>query len=96
MKFLWTRYNAWVFLFKGPEMIQDAFDKVRYSPYFEVWNLQPQSQSRPFEMFAPDNRYVFVSSPEQIKEVDSAPDTILSLQAASKQVRLSKQVLFHM
>ncbi|OAL53550.1 cytochrome P450 [Pyrenochaeta sp. DS3sAY3a] len=70
-KFLRIRYNAWVFLFKGPEMIQDDFDK---------------SQSRPFEMFAPDSRYVFISSPEQIKEVDSAPDTVLSLQAASKQM----------
>lgn len=39
-------------------------------------------------MFAPDNRYVFVSSPEQIKELDTALDTVLSLQAASKQVSL--------
>ncbi|CAH0051924.1 unnamed protein product [Clonostachys solani] len=41
---------------------------------------------RPFEIHAPDNRYVFVSSPEHIKELDQAPDTVLSLQAASKQM----------
>jgi hypothetical protein len=39
-------------------------------------------------MFAPDGRYVFVSSPDHIKELDTAPDTVLSLQAASKQVRI--------
>jgi hypothetical protein len=40
----------------------------------------------PFKIFAPDNCYIFVSSPEQIKEIDSAPDNVLSLQAASRQV----------
>jgi hypothetical protein len=45
-----------------------------------------QSNGQPFEVFAPDSRYVFVSSDEQIKEMDNAPDTVLSLQAASKQV----------
>ncbi|KAL7621976.1 hypothetical protein AAE478_007477 [Parahypoxylon ruwenzoriense] len=44
------------------------------------------SNGQPYEVFAPDNRYVFVSSPEHVKEVDSAPDTVLSLQAASKQM----------
>lgn len=46
-----------------------------------------QAMGQPFEVFAPDNRYVFVSSTKHISEIDSAPDTVLSLQAASKQVR---------
>jgi hypothetical protein len=65
------RYQAWAYLFWGPEMIQKAFD---------------EADGKPFELVAPDNRYVFVSDPQQIKELDNAPDTVLSLQAASKQV----------
>jgi hypothetical protein len=65
------RYQTWAFLFWGPEIIQDAFNKA---------------EGKPFELSAPDNRYVFVSNPEQIKELDNAPDTVLSLQAASKQM----------
>ncbi|KAF2177798.1 cytochrome P450 [Zopfia rhizophila CBS 207.26] len=44
------------------------------------------SDGQPYEVFAPDSRYLFVSSPKHIKELDSAPDTVLSLQAASKQM----------
>ncbi|KAI0581515.1 hypothetical protein TUN199_06639 [Pyrenophora tritici-repentis] len=65
------RYNAWAYLFWGPEIIQKAFD---------------EANGKPFELLAPDNRYVFVSDPQQIKEIDGAPDTVLSLQAASKQM----------
>ncbi|KAI4951283.1 hypothetical protein J4E91_003992 [Alternaria rosae] len=65
------RYQAWAYLFWGPEIIQKAFDEAK---------------GKPFELFAPDNRYVFVSDPQQIKELDNAPDTVLSLQAASKQM----------
>jgi hypothetical protein len=64
-------YQRWAFLFWGPDMIQDAFNKAN---------------GKPFELSAPDNRYVFVSDPKQIKELDNAPDTVLSLQAASKQM----------
>ncbi|KAL5121805.1 hypothetical protein ACEQ8H_000020 [Pleosporales sp. CAS-2024a] len=68
----WIRcYQRWAFLFWGPDMIQDAFNKAN---------------GKPFELSAPDTRYVFVSDPKQIKELDSAPDTVLSLQAASKQM----------
>ncbi|EUC33179.1 hypothetical protein COCCADRAFT_96747 [Bipolaris zeicola 26-R-13] len=66
-----TRYKAWAYLFWGPEIIQKAFD---------------EAGGKPFELFAPDNRYVYVSDPQQIKEIDNAPDTVLSLQAASKQM----------
>ncbi|KAH8766056.1 cytochrome P450, partial [Diaporthe sp. PMI_573] len=62
---------AWIYLFDGPRMIQDSFEKA---------------DGNPFEINAPDNRYIFVSSPKHIKELDSAPDTVLSLQAASKQM----------
>lgn len=52
-------------------MIQDAYNNAN---------------GKPFELSAPDNRYVFVSDPKQIRELDNAPDTVLSLQAASKQM----------
>lgn len=45
-----------------------------------------QAGGEPFEILAPDTRYVFVSALKHIKELDSAPDTVLSLQAASKQM----------
>ncbi|OTA90309.1 hypothetical protein M434DRAFT_390630, partial [Hypoxylon sp. CO27-5] len=45
-----------------------------------------QAKGEPFEVLAPDTRYVFVSSEKHINELDTAPDTVLSLQAASKQM----------
>ncbi|KAI7779164.1 hypothetical protein LA080_001236 [Diaporthe eres] len=65
------RFLSWMYLLDGPSIIQDGFDKA---------------DGNPFEINAPDNRYVFVSSTKHIKELDSAPDTVLSLQAASKQM----------
>ncbi|KAI1121769.1 cytochrome P450 [Nemania abortiva] len=66
-----NRASAWRYLIHGQSIIQREFDNAH---------------NEPFEIFAPDNRYVFVSSEKHIKEVDSAPDTVLSLQAASKQM----------
>lgn len=53
-----------------------------------------QSNGEPFEVLAPDSRYVFVSSPEHIKEVETAPEDVLSLYAASQQV-LQPQYTMH-
>ena len=44
-----------------------------------------QANGKHFEILALDARYVLVSDPQKIKEIDNAPDTGLSLQAASKQ-----------
>ncbi|KAI0546096.1 cytochrome P450 [Xylaria curta] len=65
------RIRAWRYLFDGPGLIQQGFDS---------------SNGTPYEIVAPDVRYVFVSSKEQVMELDRAPDTTLSLQAASKQM----------
>ncbi|RWA06383.1 hypothetical protein EKO27_g8727 [Xylaria grammica] len=64
-----VRMMAWQYLFRGPSIIQHYFDK---------------SNEEPFEIHAPDVRMVFVSSPKHIKELDSAPDTVLSLNGAAK------------
>ena len=45
-----------------------------------------EANRTPFEVLTPENRYVFVSSAKHIREVDAAPDSVLSLQAAAKQV----------
>lgn len=37
-------------------------------------------------MLAPDTRMIFVSSKEQIKELDGAPDSVMSLNGAAKHV----------
>ncbi|OTA95818.1 hypothetical protein M434DRAFT_20050 [Hypoxylon sp. CO27-5] len=43
-----------------------------------------QSQGAPFYMDVPENRYWVVSSPSQIKEIDAAPQSVLSLLGAAK------------
>ncbi|KAL4744749.1 hypothetical protein BDW72DRAFT_199290 [Aspergillus terricola var. indicus] len=66
-----NRISAWMYLFYGTECIQKKFS---------------ESNNEPFEVFAPDTRYVFISSHKHLRELDAAPDTVLSLQAASKQM----------
>ncbi|CAG8958655.1 hypothetical protein HYFRA_00011496 [Hymenoscyphus fraxineus] len=73
------RFQAWNYLFKGVEIVQAAFDKAG---------------GQPFEVFAPDNRYVFVSSPKHIEELDRAPSSVLSMEAATKQM-LQPQYTMH-
>ncbi|KAM7192968.1 cytochrome P450 [Naviculisporaceae sp. PSN 640] len=68
-KFVSKRILAWGYLFNGPGIIQRAY-RV--------------SGGGPFEILAPDTRMVFVSSPEDIKELDRAPDDVLSLNGAAK------------
>lgn len=89
------RWRAWQFLFFGPSIIQQEYDKVClfflfflfFQPAAEHLRLSKyQAEGLPFEVYAPDNRYVFVSSAKQIKEIDDAPDEVLSLHAATKQV----------
>ncbi|KAK4071690.1 uncharacterized protein Triagg1_5928 [Trichoderma aggressivum f. europaeum] len=65
------RINAWLFLFRGPSMIQEEYDK---------------SNGAPFWIQAPENRYLVVSSWDHIKEIDAAPEDVLSLQAAAKEI----------
>ncbi|KAH8593607.1 cytochrome P450 [Bisporella sp. PMI_857] len=72
------RIEAWKYLFWGPDIIQTAYDKAN---------------GKPFEILAPDSRYVFVSQPKHIHELNSAPDTVLSLQAASKQMLQPKYTM---
>ncbi|KAI1158001.1 cytochrome P450 [Nemania serpens] len=69
MKIIRRRLRAWQYLFRGPSIIQHRFNK---------------SCGEPFEIHAPDVRMVFVSSPKHIKELDNAPDTVLSLNGAAK------------
>ena len=51
-------------------------------------NNLPHAQSHGglFEVFTPEQRYVFASSAEHIREIDAASDEVLSLQAAAKRV----------
>ncbi|EGD92510.1 hypothetical protein TESG_00083 [Trichophyton tonsurans CBS 112818] len=72
------RVKAWLFLLDGPNIIQAGYDKAKGSPY---------------EVLAPDARYVFVSSAEHIKEIDAASDNVLSLQAAAKQMLQPKYTM---
>ncbi|KAI1130043.1 cytochrome P450 [Nemania abortiva] len=72
------RLKAWSFLLRGPHIIQDAFK---------------QANGAPFIVDAPDNRYILVSKWNQIKEIDDAPDTVLSLQAAAREVLQPKHTM---
>ncbi|KAM7208248.1 putative cytochrome P450 E-class, group IV [Naviculisporaceae sp. PSN 640] len=66
-----ARSSAWLFLFRGPEMIQQAYDK---------------SKGTFFHIDVPENRYLVVSSQKHIKEIDSAPHHVLSLQGAAEEI----------
>ncbi|KAK8039523.1 hypothetical protein PG993_007934 [Apiospora rasikravindrae] len=70
---LWKRFRCriegWAFLLNGREIMQDKYK---------------QSNGTPFAIDAPENRYWVVSSPEQIKEMDAAPQAVLSLLGAAK------------
>ncbi|KAL3462038.1 cytochrome P450 [Aspergillus heterothallicus] len=68
-----------MYLIYGTETIQKKFDEIGYANF-------SQSHNEPFEVLAPDSRYVFISSEKHVRELDAAPDTVLSLQAASRQM----------
>ncbi|PQE05922.1 cytochrome p450 protein [Rutstroemia sp. NJR-2017a BVV2] len=77
-KAIGRRFYAWSYLFWGPKIIQDAYEKAN---------------GKPFEVLAPDTRHVFVSSIQHVKELDTAADTVLSLQAASKHMLQPKYTM---
>ncbi|KAK0653142.1 cytochrome P450 [Cercophora newfieldiana] len=77
--YLHRRYRAWGFLLNGPTIIQEAYDKAG---------------SKPFEVLAPDARYIFVTTPEHVKEIDSA-ETELSLYYASRQILQPQYTMHH-
>ncbi|GAB1318482.1 Cytochrome P450 monooxygenase AtmP [Madurella fahalii] len=72
------RAKAWAFLFRGPSIIQDAYNEAQRTPFF---------------IDVPENRYLVVSSWNHIKEIDAAPDSVLSLQAAAKEVLQPKYTM---
>jgi hypothetical protein len=75
---LQRRYKAWIFLFRGPRMIADAYNKSRGSPFF---------------VDVPENRYWVVSNWKHINEINSAPETVLSLQGAAKEILQPKHTM---
>ncbi len=88
-KLVSRRIRAWSYLLNGPTLIQKGYDAVRQRSTSihrlvskmaaNQWrNYLTQSNGRPYEVPAPDTRYVFVSSPEHIRELDKAPDACLS------------------
>ncbi|KAL9601988.1 MAG: hypothetical protein Q9179_002680 [Wetmoreana sp. 5 TL-2023] len=54
---------------------------------------QRLAKGAPYEILVPDSRYVFISSAEHIRDIDTAPDTVLSLQAAAKQILQPKYTM---
>ncbi|KAI3390484.1 hypothetical protein diail_9512, partial [Diaporthe ilicicola] len=66
-----SRLKAWGFLFRGTKIIQDEFERANGAA---------------FVVDVPENRYHIVSSWDHIKEIDAAPDGVLSLQGAAKEI----------
>lgn len=52
-----------------------------------------QSKGAPFIVDVPENRYHVVSSWDHIKEIDAAPDGVLSLQGAAKEILQPKHTM---
>ncbi|KAK5652129.1 hypothetical protein OQA88_10771 [Cercophora sp. LCS_1] len=65
------KYRSWEWLFRGVDMIQEEYNR--------------RAGSEPFELSGPDGRYVFVTTPEHLKEIEAASGGALSLYAASNQ-----------
>ncbi|TGO16642.1 hypothetical protein BPAE_0481g00020 [Botrytis paeoniae] len=63
--------NEWGYLYNAPRMIQEGYE---------------EANGAPFVVRSPGLSHTFVSSQKFIKEIDMAPDSVLSLQAAAKQV----------
>ena len=78
VSFLRRRARAWLFLFQGPRIIEEEFNKAGGKPFF---------------IDVPENRYLVVSSWSHIKEIDAAPDHVLSLQAAAKELLQPKHTM---
>ncbi|UKZ49177.1 hypothetical protein TrVGV298_003420 [Trichoderma virens] len=72
------RINAWLFLTRGPSIIQEEYNN---------------SNGNPFWIEAPENRYLVVSSWDHIKEIDAASEDVLSLQAAAKEILQPKYTM---
>ncbi|KAJ8110831.1 hypothetical protein ONZ43_g5772 [Nemania bipapillata] len=72
------RFRAWQYVWAGPSLIQKGFDK---------------SNGEPYEVPTPETRYVFVSDPKHIQELDDAPDAVLSLQAAARHMLQPKYTM---
>ncbi len=66
------RRKAWSFLLHGQKIIDEGY---------------VQSGGGPFEVLAPEGRYVFISSPKHVDEMDAAPEDVLSVMKAAKSVR---------
>ncbi|KAI0593300.1 putative cytochrome P450 [Biscogniauxia sp. FL1348] len=62
------RTKAWAFLFSGRKIMHDGYK---------------QSQGAPFYVDVPENRYWVISSQDQIKEMNAAPQSVLSLLGAA-------------
>ncbi|RYO83042.1 hypothetical protein DL762_006318 [Monosporascus cannonballus] len=77
-KTVMKRIHAWEYVFRGPWIIQAGYNN---------------SNGQPYEVPTPDTRYVFVSAPKHIEEIDRAPDDVLSLQAASKHMLQPKYTM---
>lgn len=91
LTFLHRKFKALKFFTHGPSIIQNAFDKVRNACKFYRSGLtavfsSSQSHGQPFEVHAVDTRNVFVSSPQHIKELQAASDSVLSLYASARKI----------
>lgn len=84
-----SRVDAWRFLFQGPAMIQAAYDKVpSLQDSLDAVSVTDLAQSNgaPFRMDMPENSMLIVSDWKRIKEIDAAPEAVLSLQGAAKEI----------
>lgn len=102
LSILVSRLQAWTFLFRGSQIIQDGFKRVSICTLLKDIRLlcRPvlmrggsQSKGAPFFVDVPENRYHIVSSWEHIKEIDAASDGVLSLQGAAKEILQPKHTM---
>ncbi|KAK9419292.1 putative Cytochrome P450 [Seiridium unicorne] len=93
-----SRITAWAFLLNGRNMMRDAYRKASFLHHrmcmlIMLTVYHDQSQGAPFSLDVPENRYWVVSSRDQIKEMDAAPQSVLSLLGAAKDLLQPKHTM---
>ncbi|KAK3366318.1 cytochrome P450 [Lasiosphaeria ovina] len=78
LKPIQRRIKAWSYLLDGPAMIHDGYKKAN---------------GKTFDVITPGERIVFVSGHKAVKELESQPETALSLYAASRKILMPKYTM---
>lgn len=87
-----TRLTRLAYVVSGPEIIQQAYNRVGICCFFCCQYILlirgKQAQGQSFVVHTPSNKHLMITSTALIDEVLKSPSDVLSLHAVAKEVRL--------